>query len=217
MPAKEAVEEARAKTGGKVELNGRTLHFEDPATQLDLGAAAKGYISGLLKEELRKAGVSSALLNLGGNVSLLGKKPDGSAFKVGVQKPFSDRGTLLFTAEVRDACVISSGVYERFFEADGVRYHHILSTETGMPADTGLTQVTVIGPEDLYGDIYSTLFMLLGEKAARAFIKEQALPGTFIFTREDGRVVLYNADGLEKEIREGESIRFLPGGEYEKE
>ena len=211
------MEEARARTGGSVELSGRTLHFEDPETQLDLGAAAKGYISGLLKEELKEAGVTSALLNLGGNVSLLGGKPDGSAYKVGVQEPFSDRGTLLFTAEVRDACVISSGIYERFFEADGVRYHHILSIETGMPADTGLTQVTVIGPDDLYGDIYSTLFMLLGEEDARAFIKARALPGTFIFTREDGKVVLFNADGLEKEIRKGESIRFLPGGVYEEE
>ena len=97
VPAKEAVEEACARSGGRVELNGRTLHFEDPETQLDLGAAAKGYISGLLKEELKEAGVKSALLNLGGNVSLLGEKPDGNAYKVGVQKPFSDRGTLLFT------------------------------------------------------------------------------------------------------------------------
>lgn len=216
VPDEKAIKNAlRLSDGSGVKLQGRTLTFQDPKTMLDLGAAAKGYISGHVAEELLDAGVTSALLNLGGNVRAIGKKPDGSAFKIGVQKPFSDRGTILFTLEVQDACVISSGVYERFFELDGVRYHHILSPLTGMPADTDLLQVTVCAEDDLLSDACSTLFMLTGEEEARQMILREQLQGTFFFTRTDGSVVLFDKEGHERVLKEGENVKLLPGGVYE--
>ncbi len=216
VPPEEEIRKARELSDGSgIRLSGRTLSFRDRETMLDLGALAKGYISGLLKKELEARGVKSALLNLGGNIRVIGKKPDGKAFVIGVQKPFSDRGTLSFTAAVNDACVISSGVYERYFTQDGVRYHHILSPKTGMPADSGLLQVTVIGGNDLYADAYSTLFMLTGKEEAFRLIEREQLPGNFVFMEEDGSLTLFDASGRSTAVREGENLDLTKGGGVE--
>ena len=118
--------EARDKVNWKnLELAGNTLTFGSPDTAIDLGAIAKGYIADRMKDYLVEKGVKSAVINLGGNVLCIGKRPDGTPFKVGLQKPYADRNETIATLNIDGMSVVSSGVYERHFEKDGVNYHQI--------------------------------------------------------------------------------------------
>ncbi len=175
----------------KIHLEGNTLTFDSDDTQIDLGGIAKGYISGRIKELLRENGCTSALINLGGNVSTLGVKPDGEAFSVGIQKPFADRGEIMTVVSSADNCVISSGTYERYFTVDDQIYHHILDPETGYPADTELTQVTVIGTDDAMCDALATVGIIVGEEKMISMIEENQLDVRVLFTGADGTMDWY--------------------------
>ena len=131
---------------------------------LDLGAIAKGYIADRIKEYLKKEGVEHALINLGGNVLCLGDKPEGTAFRIGVQKPFGEATETLTICPIEDQSLVSSGTYERFFRKDGRIYHHILNPKTGYPYDNGLTAVTIRSDDSLTGDALSTTVFALGEE-----------------------------------------------------
>ncbi len=137
---------------------------------INLGAIAKGTISDQVKAQLLDAGVESAIINLGGNVLTLGTKPDGSNFAIGVQDPADDRGAYLLSISLSDRAVVSSGDYERYFEVDGVRYHHILSPKTGYPADTNIAQITIVADTGEQADGLSTSVLLLGVKDGLALI-----------------------------------------------
>ena len=143
-------------------LEGNRLIFHSPDTKLDLGAIAKGYIADRLKEYLQERGVQSAMINLGGNVLCVGAKPDGSPFRIGIQKPFEDRNETVATVDITDLSVVSSGVYERHFVKDGVNYHHLLDPKTGLPYDNGLISVTIICQDSVDGDGLSTTCFALG-------------------------------------------------------
>ncbi len=136
MPEQDALAEAMQSSGaGLVQLDGISVTLTNGA-QLDLGGIAKGYAAGRVRTILREAGVMSAIISLGGNVAAVGKKPDGSAWTVGLQDP--DRPESYFgTVSIEAACVVTSGAYQRYFEENGVRYHHILDPYTGCPAESG--------------------------------------------------------------------------------
>ena len=131
-------------------------------TAIELGAIAKGYIADRLKDYLISQGVKSAIINLGGNVLCIGGKPDGSSFKIGIQKPFADRSETIAVMDIKDKSVVSSGIYERCFEQDGTLYHHLLNPKTGYPYDNGLIAVTIISDESVDGDALSTTCFALG-------------------------------------------------------
>ncbi len=189
VPDESAIEEALTKVDyTKIHIEGNTLTFDSEDTMIDLGAIAKGYISAKLKNYLSENGCTSALINLGGNVSTLGTKPDGSKWTVGVQEPFSDRGEILTTVESEDNCVISSGIYERYFEVDGKMYHHILDPQTGYPAETELNQVTLVGTDDTACDALSTICMLEGKEKAAEIIKEYYPDIQVLFTDKDNNI-----------------------------
>ena len=148
----------------KVHVNGNTVTFDTPGMGLDLGAIAKGYIADRIKEYLKKEGIEHALINLGGNVLCLGDKPEGTAFRIGVQKPFGEATETLTICPIEDQSLVSSGTYERFFQKDGRLYHHILNPKTGYPYDNGLTAVTIRSDDSLTGDALSTTVFALGEE-----------------------------------------------------
>ena len=137
-----------------------TLNTDD--TAIELGAIAKGYIADRLKDYLVSRNVKSAIINLGGNVLCIGEKPDNSAFKIGIQKPFADRSETIAVMDIRDKSVVSSGIYERCFEQDGTLYHHLLNPKTGYPYDNGLIAVTIISDKSVDGDALSTTCFALG-------------------------------------------------------
>lgn len=140
--------------------------------QINPGAIAKGYIADMLKEDLLRQGVSSALINLGGNIQTIGSKPDGSDYQIGLQKPFEDNGEMISQVSVSDKSVVTSGIYQRCFTYDGKIYHHILNPENGYPAETDLNAAVVIASSSVDADAYSTICMLLGHDKACDFIKK---------------------------------------------
>ena len=177
-----------------VSVDGTTVSFSDPETQIDLGGIAKGYISARLKGFLEEEGCTCALINLGGNVSALGTKPDGSRWVVGIQEPFADRGTVLETVEIDHGCVISSGTYERCFEENGRLYHHILDLTTGCPAETDLQQATVIGEDDVFCDAFSTTCILLGREKAEQLAAESGKEIRILFVDGEGNRNWYGGE-----------------------
>lgn len=173
VPEDAAIQEALEKVDyRKVHLNGSILTFEQDGIMLDLGGIAKGYAADRIKEYLISEGVESGYINLGGNVQTIGKKTNGECWNIGIQEPFTDRGTVLSTVEVEDQSVVSSGIYERYFEIDETLYYHVLDPKTGYPVKTDLDQVTVVCDESALGDVISTSCLLLGEEQAEKFIEE---------------------------------------------
>lgn len=178
-----------------VTLEGNVVTLSDPETQIDLGFIAKGYIADQLKSFLLERGVQSALIDLGGNVLTVGAKPDGQPFIIGVQEPFAPRGTVLTRLPVTDTSLVSSGTYERYFEADGVLYHHILDPATGYPANTGLQGVTILSSSSMQGDGLSTTCLLLGLEKGMELI--ESTPGVEAIFIDDNHQI-YRTSGLEE-------------------
>lgn len=167
-----------------VRIDGAAVTLTDPDAALDLGCIAKGYIADRLKEYLLSQGIRSALIDLGGNLLALGSKPDGSDFILGIRRPFDDRNRSMVSLPVSDDSLVSSGVYERYYELDGVRYHHLLNTRTGLPENNGLLGVTILSDSSAEGDILSTACFLLGPEKGMAYV--ESLPGIeAVFITED--------------------------------
>lgn len=171
-----------------------TLPFDD--IQFDVGAIAKGYIADRLKDFLVKKGVNSAIINLGGNVLCIGSKPDGTPFKVGIQKPFADRNETEAVMDITGKSVVSSGIYERCFKQGGKLYHHILNPQTGYPYDNGLISVTIISDQSVDGDALSTTCFALGLEDGLKFAEKKGVQAVFI--TEDYE--LHYTDGFQDEI-----------------
>lgn len=192
VPDAQAVREALTHVNYRsIRIEDRQVTLTDPETQLDLGFIAKGFIGDRIKEYLVSQGVSSALINLGGNVVAIGSKPDQTPFRVGIQKPFKSSGIAALTLDLADSSLVSSGNYQRYFEKDGTLYHHILSTKTGYPADSGLSQVSILCDSSMDCDAFSTLCFILGYEKAAALLKNypdiQA-----VFTTPDGGLLYVN-------------------------
>ena len=153
------------------EVSGGEAYFAagNEETEIDPGAFAKGYIADRMKEELVSAGVTSAIIDLGGNIQTVGKNTDGTPFRIGVKDP-SGKEAAVTALEADDISVVTAGTYERYFEADGVRYHHILDPDTGYPARSGLASVTVSGPSSFVCDCLATAALVLGRDKAEAML-----------------------------------------------
>lgn len=152
-PSAEEIDVAKASVGYEAvslspfNLNGR---------QIDTGAVAKGYIADKIADDFRKNGVENAIIDLGGNVVLIGE------YNVGIRDPFNP-DEIFATITVKDKSAVTSGAYQRYFEYDGKRYHHIIDPRTGYPSDSSIASVTVISPSSMQADALSTSIFILGE------------------------------------------------------
>lgn len=163
--------------------------------EIDLGSVGKGYAAGQAAQYLRDAGVSSALLNFGGNVQTVGSKPDGTPWQIGIKDP--ETGEAMLVLSVQDKAVVTSGGYERYFEQDGRRYWHIMDPETGRPADSDLRSVSIIGEDGLVCDGLSTSLFVMGlEKAADFWGRSDDFEAVLITA--DGTV--YITEGLQEQF-----------------
>ena len=189
VTSEDAISEALSHVNYRnIIIEGNQVTLKDPQAMIDLGFIAKGYIADRMKEYLIANNVKSAVISLGGNVLTIGRRPDHTPFKVGIQKPFADAGTSVLILDVQDRSLVSSGSYERFFLKEDVLYHHILSTSDGYPADSGLSGVTIISERSVDGDALSTYCFILGyEKGKKLIDSLQGVEAVFI--SEDGTVL----------------------------
>jgi len=165
----------------------RSVFLQKAGMEIDLGAIAKGYIADVVRDYLRQEKVTDALINLGGNVQTLGAGAEG-AWAIGLKKPFSTPDALVGVINVKGKSVVTSGIYERYFESEGQRYHHILDPKTGYPLDNELLSVTVISDDSIDGDIYTTLLYGMGVEKSLACLKN--IPQIeAIFVTKDQQVI----------------------------
>ena len=148
----------------------RTVRYLDPELRLDVGAVAKGWAQAKSMELLDQAGCGNCLLNMGGSVCCRGGRPDGSPWTIGLEDPL-DKGSPMRTFSLSDSSAVTSGVDQRYFLADGVRYHHIIDPDTCSPG-TLYTQVTVLLPDPSAADALSTALFLMEPEAGKALAAE---------------------------------------------
>ncbi|AEF83160.1 FAD:protein FMN transferase [Leadbettera azotonutricia] len=159
-----------------------TIFLKHPGMALDLGAIAKGYAADEVEEIVKKAKIPRALIDLGGNILTYGEKADHSPWRVGIQNPNGLRGSYIGIIQFRNKTMVTSGVYERFFEENGVHYHHILSTADGYPVRNGLLSVSIITDRSMDADGLSTSVFALGYERGRALVESlEGVQAVFVF------------------------------------
>lgn len=184
---------------------------------LDLGGIAKGFAADRAADILRSRGVKSALIDLGGDLAVVGKSPKGRPWRLGLQHPDEARGNYFAVVTATDAALVTSGTYERFFERDGVRYHHILDPASGRPSRSDLKSVSVImktGGEEknsARSDALSTALFVMGMEHARAFLERHLDIQAVLVAERDGETKIYVTEG----VRDAVSLNreAFPGGD----
>lgn len=188
VPSSDAIAQAVSHVDyTKVDIQDNTVTLEDPEAGIDLGAIAKGYIADQVKTYLKKQGIKHAIINLGGNVDVIGTKPDGSKYNIGIPKPFDESGEAITSVQLKDQTVVTSGIYERYFKKNGKLYHHILDPRTGYPCENNLYSVSIITDSSTKADALSTTCFLLGYEKGMELI--QSMDGVeAIFITDDEKV-----------------------------
>lgn len=185
----------------KVLLEEKLVTLPD-GMQLDLGAVGKGYTGDIVTELLKEQGVTSALLDIGGNIQMIGRKPDGSKWQLGIQNPFGE-GTL-GVLESEDGAVVTSGNYERYFIGeDGKRYGHILDPSSGYPAESGLASVSIVGKEGKMCDALSTAIYVMGLDKATKYWKENSGFEMLLVTDENK---IYLTEGIKDDFIKNDTL-----------
>ncbi len=156
-----------------------TVHLI-PGAGVDLGGIAKGYALDRVAENIRENGVASALIDLGGSIAVIGEKPDGRKYRIGLRDPMGEANDYIATVELSDAFTSTSGVYERYFIKDGVRYHHIIDPKTGWPAKSGLYACMIVSDKGILSDAYSTALFVMGAEAGLKFARENGIDALFV-------------------------------------
>jgi thiamine biosynthesis lipoprotein len=165
----------------------KEISFAQSGMQIDLGGIAKGYTSARIMEIFKEHGVSHGMVSLGGNVQVLGTKTDGSKWRIAVQNP-DKSSDYLGVLSVSDKAVITSGGYERYFEQDGVTYHHIIDSATGYPADSGLVSVTIVSSDGTLADGLSTSLFIMGKDKATEYWRAHHDEFDVIMLTDDGEL-----------------------------
>lgn len=198
VPTQEDIETAKSLINYEdvvIDEANSTIYLKNTGMKIDLGAIAKGYAADEVAKILEDNGVKSAIVNLGGNIFVLGNKVDGSDWKVGVQNPEKDGEATIGYVTVTDKSVVTSGIYERYFEEDGKKYHHILSPETGFPYENEILGVSILSDLSIDGDSLSTTLFALGVEEGLKLI--ESLDGVdAIFVTKDHK--LYMTKGFEE-------------------
>lgn len=174
VPSQEDIETAKSLINYEdvvIDEANSTIYLKNPGMIIDLGAIAKGYAADEVIKILKDNGVKSAIVNLGGNIFVLGKKVNGSNWNVGVQNPEQDGESIIGSVSVSNKSIVTSGVYERYFEENGKSYHHILNPETGFPYENDILGVTILSDLSIDGDSISTTLFSLGVDEGLKFIE----------------------------------------------
>jgi thiamine biosynthesis lipoprotein len=202
---------ARVGYGGITLRSPDTVFMREEGT-LDLGGVAKGYVSEAVRDYLRREGIISALIDLGGNIVVMGGraergKTEAQPWNIGIQHPARPRGAPICALRMYEGSVITAGVYERYWDVGGRRYAHIFDPSTGRPVEGPLKSVTVVSNDPAQGDALSTAFVVMGE--SRALELMNVIPdcdAIFVSENENGEYVITATSGLM------DSLSPMPGG-----
>jgi thiamine biosynthesis lipoprotein len=173
----------------QVYIDGNTVQLGNSDTWIDLVAIAKGYIGDKIAEFFIENEVSGALINLGGDVITVGTRQDAYPWRIALKKPFGEEDEWLGVIAISDASVIASGIYERFFEVDGIIYHHIIDPNTGMPVKSDVVSATVVAESALTGEGLSTIAVLIGSERAREVFELFPQATGMVLVLESGELV----------------------------
>jgi thiamine biosynthesis lipoprotein len=182
-----------------------TVFLKRKGMGIDLGSVAKGYAADEVVRVLKERGVTAALVDLGGNILTMGKKPGGAQWRIAIQNPDEARGTMIGYVDVPGGSVTTAGTYERYFMKEGKRYFHILDARTGYPAWNGLSAVAIWAPDSITADGYDTLVFTLGLERGKKLVESMngAIEAVFI------------TDAKQVYVTPGLTSRFtLTGSEY---
>lgn len=203
VPPQANIEHAKSLINYKdiiVDEAAKTVMLAKEGMVLDMGGIGKGYAADRIADYLKEQGLDSAMINLGGSsIIALGNKPNGSPWNIGLQDPDQRRGTQLGTIKISDEVIDASGIYERYFMQDNVRYHHILDPRTGFPSQNGLKSITIMSPNATDADALSTGVFLMGLEEGMAYL--EALPEDVeaFFITDDNKI--YATSGIRERLQ----------------
>ena len=184
----------------QLEINNRQVFVKDPEMSVDLGGIAKGYAVDEAVKALKDAGIESGFVNLGGDIYVLGPKPDGNPWQMGIQAPEYGSSNVIAKIELVNRSIVTSGDYQKFItdEKTNKTYHHILDPKTGYPADNELTSVTIISDAATKGDAFSTAAFVMGLEEGLDFVENlQDVEGIFVTKNK----TMYATSGIKEEIK----------------
>lgn len=218
-PSQEEIDQAlKLVDYHKIELNDKekTVYLKEKGMIIDLGAIAKGYITDEVVKVLKKQGVTTAIVDLGGNVYVLGHSPRGENqdWTVGIQDPNMARGSVLGSIKERNKTLVTSGIYERYLEVDGKKYHHLFDPKTGYPFDNDIASVTIITDKSIDGDGLSTTVFSMGVKKGLEYVESELNNGTeAIFVTKNDKV--YVTDPIKDTFKLSEDSHYTMGDRSE--
>ena len=210
VPSEKEIEEKLKLVGSdKIDFNEETrkISFKNKGMEIDFGGIGKGYITDELVKILTDEKVESAIINLGGNVFGFRKKPDGSLWNIAIRDP-NEPDKYMAAIRLEDSAVITSGGYERYFEENGVIYHHILDPRTGKPSESGLKSVSIISKDGTLADALSTSLFIMGEEKAVKYWKENGSNFDILLMTNDNRL-LVSAGIKDKVISDNYKIEVI--------
>lgn len=193
---------------GSVKLKGKQVFKKDPRTGLDFNAFAQGYSVDVVSKFLESKGILSYIVEIGGEVYAHGKKPDGSSWTAGIEKPIDNKeskNTLKAIVKLENMAIATSGNYRRFIIEDGVKYAHHIDPKTGYPTKNNLLSASVFASECISSDAYATGLLVMGLDEAKRFLKKhKELMAYLIYSDEKGNYEVFMSEGLKKIIQEEE-------------
>lgn len=210
VPSEKEIEEKLKLVGSdKIDFNEETrkISFKNKGMEIDFGGIGKGYITDELVKILTDEKVESAIINLGGNVFGFRKKPDGSLWNIAIRDP-NEPDKYMAAIRLEDSAVITSGGYERYFEENGIIYHHILDPRTGKPSERGLKSVSIISKDGTLADALSTSLFIMGEEKAIGYWKENGSNFDILLMTNDNRL-LVSAGIKDKVISDNYKIEVI--------
>ena len=210
VPSEKEIEEKLKLVGSdKIDFNEETrkISFKNKGMEIDFGGIGKGYITDELVKILTDEKVESAIINLGGNVFCFRKKPDGSLWNIAIRDP-NEPDKYMAAIRLEDSAVITSGGYERYFEENGIIYHHILDPRTGKPSESGLKSVSIISKDGTLADALSTSLFIMGEEKAIGYWKENGSNFDILLMTNDNRL-LVSAGIKDKVISDNYKIEVI--------
>lgn len=194
VPEEQAIALALQGIGPEsLQINEQQVRKQTPGLQIDLGGIAKGYAVDRAVEKLRQSGIFSAAVNAGGDLRLLGDR-QGQSWRIGIQHP-RQSGEIIATLALQNRAVVTSGDYERYFEQDGIRYHHLFDPQTGRPARS-CQSVTVVAADAASADALATAAFVLGPEKGLALLEQMPDVEGFLIAADGQRLVTGGLEGL---------------------